>query len=124
MKLTYACFVAPVPKRALYGMIESKVKSTKNLVAIRKFTQALTAEEKIFEAARLALFELHGDRDESGQITVRDAEKQEFLSKGDELIATEFEIPWVPIPVEDFVSAERLSAQDLNFLIEIGAVSE
>jgi hypothetical protein len=79
---------------------------------LTKLLKNLNDEIKVIEEQRVKLVSKHGETTENQGVTVSETNKEAFLKEFGELLDTEIELNWTPVPVSKFDSV-NMSANDL-----------
>ena len=79
---------------------------------LTKLLKTLNEEVKTIEEQRVKLVTKHGETGENQTVTVPESKKQEFLKEFADLLDTEIDLNWNPLPVDKFEGL-NLSTNDM-----------
>jgi hypothetical protein len=80
-----------------------------------KLVKKLSDEVETIEKLRQKLIKKHGKEDESGNITVTEEKKQDFLNEFTTLLSSKIKVDFEPIPVESLKDI-TMSVSDMGRL--------
>jgi len=79
---------------------------------LTKLLKTLNEEIKIIEEQRVKLVTKYGESEENEAVTVSDAKKDDFLKEFSELLDSEIDLNWNPLPISSFEGL-NLSVNDM-----------